>query len=935
MRTPSRHIATTYGLRWLFVCVASLSLGLLSCLAQISATGFLKGRVSDASTKIFLAGARVSVVGTSLETYTDQQGNYELLNVPAGPVAVSVTYVGYPPMEVKGAVVADQATRLDVVFGEEVVKMAQYVITGEAVGTARAVNEQRAAPVLTNVVAADFMGQLPDKNIAEAAMRVPGVDLYRDKNEGRFIEIRGIDPVYVGVSINGVRASTSENGTREMALDVISSAMVAGLEVTKVTTPDLEADAVGGSVNIRTRSGFDQEGAQAMLALGTNWSTQEDRHGGYDASAYYGNQYFGGKLGVFIGVNAEYRPFTDYATQGIAAWSQVNFGGQPYWLYGGNDFRHYDMQRWRHGLDVSLDYKLGASSTVFVRLATSFYEERDSYSFIEPTYSKYSSIVNITNYTSATVVLPAKAMVQADNLVNNGKINFSLVGGVNTTLGPWTNLGEVGYTLGKYDRPQVSLKFTNSAAMTMTYSFTDPYHPVLGQTAGPSFLDPASYSFSTSSAFTNTASGMHEKSIRDDLRRDFTLGGLPAFVKIGAEYRDKDSHQASSSSSIGSIPFSLASVVVPDNQYNMGGFIPMRMLPQAMWSYFQLPSGFPLTYSASSSLLASFKALEHIDAGYAMGGVTVGRLKVTAGVRDEDTHFQIVGWQYNSTTGVLAPVTYVTDYNNVLPDVVLTYEITPKTLVRASWTNTLARPDYKYTIPGRTVADSAHTVTEGNPSIPALKAENWDASLEHYFASLGVISAAVYYKSVTNFPYASGNAGIDPFTGYAVSTSLAAPAGWVEGLEADWTQRFSFLPAPFDGLGATVNLTLNQSRIQYPTRPGESLPFVGLSKNYLTAALTYEKSGLQLKLAAQHHSPRIQVDSALGANSTQDIYEDAYTQVDFGSSYAFSRHWQVYVNLANLTRTPFKSYYGGTTSKKIYFYEQYGMNGEIGVRWIY
>ena len=898
-------------------------------------TGFLRGRVSDAVTKAALPGARVCAVGTSLETYTDQQGRYELANVPAGPVTLGVSYVGYPALEVKGRVVVDQMTVLDAAFAEEVITMNQYVITGAAVGTARAVNAERAAAVLTNVIAADFMGQLPDKNIAEAAMRLPGVDLYRDKGEGRFIEIRGIDPIYIGVSINGVRASTPERGTREVSLDTISSVMVAGLEVAKVTTPDMDADAVGGSINIKTRSGFDQEGAQAMIAAGTNWSSQEDRHGGFDATAYFGNQYLDGKLGLFIGVTGEYRPFTDYNNQAVAAWSQVPFNGQQYWLYGGNDFRHYDMQRYRHGLDISLDYKLGMNSTAFVRYAMSYYTERDNYSFIEPIYSKYTSILGITNYTSATVVLPANAVIQQDNLVGNAKITTSLVGGINTTLGPWTNIAEAGYTIGKFTRPQVSLKFANTAAMTMTYDFTDPYHPVLGQTAGPSILDPGSYAFSTSSTFTNTAAGMHEKSVRDDFRRDFTVGALPAFVKAGGEYRNKNNYETSSSSSINSIPFTLADETVPDSQYRMGGFPQFRMLPQAMQNYFQQSAGWPLTFNASSSLLGSFQALENVASAYAMGGLTVGELKIIAGVRDESTHFRISGWQYDSTTGALTPVTYVKNFGNVLPDVVLTYEIDPKTLVRASWTNTIARPDYQYTIPGRTVSDSIHTVVAGNPSIPPLEAVNWDASIEHYFASLGVVSVAVYYKNVRNFPYSSGGTDTDPFTGYALSTSLAAPGGWVEGLEADWTQRFGFLPAPLDGLGAIINLTFNNSTVHYPTRPNENVPFVGLAKNYLTAALTYEKRGLQLKLAAQHHSPRIEVDTTLGANSTQDIYEDAYTQLDFGSSYTFAKHWQVYVNLANLTRAPFRTYYGGTPWKKVYFYEQYGMNGETGVRWTY
>jgi hypothetical protein len=108
-----------------------------------------------------------------------------------------------------------------------------------------------------------------------------------------------------------------------------------------------------------------------------------------------------------------------------------------------------------------------------------------------------------------------------------------------------------------------------------------------------------------------------------------------------------------------------------------------------------------------------------------------------------------------------------------------------------------------------------------------------------------------------------------------------------------------------------------------------------LAKNYLTAALTYERNGLALKLAVQRHSPRIEVDSALGANATQDLYEDTYTELDFGSSYAFANHWQIYLNLGNLNNAPFRVYYGGTPWKRLDYYEQYGISGEAGARWHY
>ena len=193
--------------------IAALSLGLAAAHAQ-SGSGSIFGRISDTNSKLTLSGARVSVVGTSLEAFSDQQGNYALASVPAGPATVNISYVGYPTQTLQVTVVSGQAVRLDSAFAAEVVKLNAFVITGSVVGTARAINEQRSAPALTDIVASDAIGQLPDKNVAEALERVPGVDIAKDKGEGRFVIIRGLDPQYIGISMNGVRMSTSEKGSR-------------------------------------------------------------------------------------------------------------------------------------------------------------------------------------------------------------------------------------------------------------------------------------------------------------------------------------------------------------------------------------------------------------------------------------------------------------------------------------------------------------------------------------------------------------------------------------------------------------------------------------------------------------------------------------------------------------------------------------------------
>ena len=673
-------------LRWLLLSVISLSVGLAGAFAQ-SKTGVLTGTVIDASSKLALSGARVSIADTGLETYTDQQGNYTLANVPAGKIMVTIGYVGYPEQTQPIEITPNAPNQLNTVFGsaDRVVKMSEFKITGDVVGTARAINLQRAAPALTDIIASDLIGQLPDKNVAEALERVPGVDIARDKGEGRFVIIRGMDPIYGGVSINGVRIATAEKGTREAELDVLSSTFVANIQVNKVNTADMDPDDMGGSVDIRTRSGFDQEGAQAMISAGGNYAHQEDRKGGYNFAANYAES-FDGKLGVAIDLASEARPFTSF-TEPVTTWSQVKSptDGLQHWIDNSQDFRHYDAKRWRDGITTSLDYKFSDASKIWIRyLRFIDYTEKNQQWLT--TFPFGAGTVQALTDTTATVSIKANGLIKSEAQIANNKRMTSLVGGFDDTIGSWTNNLKVGYTTGKYTRPTLTLAYANTTATVVTYDFDGPYNNTVAQVSGPSIDVPSSYAFSTKSSYSATSSNMHEETVRDDLRDDFDLNGMPAFVKFGGEFRHKNNNLDTSKWAITSSPLTLANIVYPGNdiQYTMGGFPNFQIRQEAVQSFYQTQGSYGETLTPATTYGGAFQALEDISAGYVMGGLTVGKLKIMAGARLEATHFVIDGWQFDATTSVATPVTSSKDYGNVLPSAVFTYEFTPQTIARAS-----------------------------------------------------------------------------------------------------------------------------------------------------------------------------------------------------------------------------------------------------------
>jgi len=140
--------------------------------------------------------------------------------------------------------------------------MEEIVVYGQRAAQNKALDEYRSADSITNFIAADDMGQFVDQNVAESLQRLPGISISRDQGEGRFVSVRGIDAGLSTVTINGMRIGTPEDESRAVPLDVIPTGSVDLLEVTKVPTPDMPGDAIGGAVNVRSASAFDRDGQQ-------------------------------------------------------------------------------------------------------------------------------------------------------------------------------------------------------------------------------------------------------------------------------------------------------------------------------------------------------------------------------------------------------------------------------------------------------------------------------------------------------------------------------------------------------------------------------------------------------------------------------------------------------------------------------------------------
>src|SRR4030095_4685265 len=164
---------------------------------------------------------------------------------------ILVSYLGRRDETVDVDVIAGSTRRLDVNMGtnrfeESVTVPAELIRDAQA----RALNQQKTAANITNVVSADQIGSFPDGNAAETVQRIPGISITKDQGEGRYVNIRGTDPRLNSMMIDGERIPAPDPLLRQVALDVVPAEPLQAIEVSKTLTPDADADSIGGSVNL-------------------------------------------------------------------------------------------------------------------------------------------------------------------------------------------------------------------------------------------------------------------------------------------------------------------------------------------------------------------------------------------------------------------------------------------------------------------------------------------------------------------------------------------------------------------------------------------------------------------------------------------------------------------------------------------------------------
>jgi TonB-dependent receptor len=880
----SRHRAGA--VRAVLACLASLALAAArpgSVLAQ--ATGLVTGRVvGPDGTPV--ASATVAVSGTALSARVDRDGIFRLAAVPTGTQTVMVRALGYRPVSRVVAVSAAAPVRLAIAMEITAAELQGIRVLGERGGQLRSAEQERRSNTVADIISADEIGLLPDQNVAEAVQRVPGVYMETTRGEGRTVSIRGVAPNLNNVTLNGQPMATSSTD-RAQTLDLLPASMVANIEVIKAVTPDMDANTIGGTVNLRTLTAFDRP-RPFLFAIGEGLVHNRqvpygDRRQPYEFDMVAGRR-FGrdGTFGVVLSGSSSRR---DNAVSVLDpdGWIRVlnRTTGDSITVSNEIELQVADNDRTRNSLNASFDWRPRPETNMYLRGLYTRTTELERNSEFEITFTgnyEFPRGSLVGRNTASSMELDISRDRETEDL-------YSLSTGGSQKWGAVTLELTGVATRGRARSFGPDATFENPSATNVLapvgLDFSRYFYGVTPE--NPAFVEnPRSYNlnglaFNRRNSIDNLYIGAA------DMRVDTRFGRFPAFMKFGVKVQERNRDIDESSDRYGNAALTLApwsEPVVGGLQGAASPYVQGSVDAFADWVDRNVGRD-SLVQDMPNSRVQQIDndafVQERITAAYAMATAELGRLTVVTGARLEQTDaagefYELrentrlpIGQRFEFPTGLTRRTnTYV----NILPAAIFKYEATSRLLLRGAWTSSIARPQFtqiaSFTranyIPDQLVPNAFDgTVTDNNPTLQPFEAANFDLGVEYYPSTGGQLSLAAFYKIIDNpiftFRSTERNVTYDGrfFTVLRYTQQRNGDAGRLGGIEGSWTQPLYFLPGVLNGLGITANVAFVNSSLTVAGR-ADRLPFIGQPDQVINVIPYYQKGPFELRVALARRS---------------------------------------------------------------------------------
>jgi TonB-dependent receptor len=873
------------------------------------------------------------------------------------------------------------------------------VVRGFRQGLANARDIARNADNLVDVQSADDVGKLPDTNIAEALRRLDSVYLIRDQGEGRYVSIRGVDPILNNVTMNGQTIAVSDTdgeSGRAAPLDVLSAGALSRVEIHKVTLPSMDGQSIGGTINIVTPSGFDYEDRHFNLASEVGYNDF-----GTDSSIYAANLSFGDRLGshdqfaIFVGAEYWYKEYTSQQYTASGLWTNASLP-DSYYFPGSVVYAQSIGEKERYGISANLEYRPDNRTEMWLRYFFTQYNDYRERPQITIATQGTRGFNNLNEFHAARYAASMETRAE----LQERPVHQLVIGGEHHFGDNWTIAGNLNYTTAKevnpYQRYFQSTGVTGTAAAGQDRAITFALNgeglarPIAFNTAlsgGLTFMDPA---FERITAFRGVTSDVLEETITADadIAWDGMFGGHELELSGGLKFllRDKSVDDtdyryfplAGQTYLLSSFPglTSLFSAGRGEAYDIIPGLNLMAPDRRGYEAYFEAnPANFAYNaeVSRANSMENDYTLEENIYAGYLMANLHVtDAMSVIAGVRVEQTVSDV------SAMGFVGSVTPDPDtpagrsrlgelpfgpsdiidisrshsYTNVLPALVMRWDVADNWLFRAALTTNIGRPDYVDIAPITSISvieeyDAVNDIVSldayveiGNSDLQPYESTNFDASIDYYFPDQsGVATFGVFYKRVDNAIYGIENAfenyefeGVT-YDHYFDETVANSNAGYIRGVEVSLQKDFTFLPAPFDGFGVFANAAFIDSEVEidvgsFGSPQLRTVPFFNQADEIYNLQLYYERGGLSARVAWSYQGDA--TGSSFGTNPDMDNFRSPRESVDARVSYTFGDGLQLWLTGSNLNDQPALNYRNGDEFF-VSSYERFGREFRLGV----
>jgi len=938
---------------------------LISIASAQQGAGSIAGTVTDPSGAV-LKGAQVSIAAQGINVVSDEQGLFLIKGLAPGNYSLKITYVGFAPYQKETVTVtAGQTTNVAAELKVSSASQDVLVTAPRAGGEAEAINVQRTADNIIQVLPSEVIRSLPNANMADALGRLPSVTLERDEGEGKYVQVRGTEPRLTNTTINGINVPSPEPGVRQIKFDSIPADIVETVQISKTLQANMEGDGIGGSVNLVTKTATERPtitvssiGGYTPIVNGRGLTEEAGTIG----QRFGPNKKFGALIGGSYDWNGrgidDIEPVPDVAT--LASGQTVSWKDAM-------DIREYRYFRSRWGLAGGLDYTLGEGSNIYLKgLYSDFHNYGDRW------------VYSLTDNTPGISLLGANgcSIDSKGNESCTGTSSFNtqlrnpdisvgslMLGGKHVLQTTWYSW-DLSASRGFYgNAPYTTASFAPpSGTSSCQYDYLNTSNKYLPRWAAPCYaeaynaptltLNDLNRSLGPSAQLNLQAAGAGAKR--------YHIGSRLATIEVGGYFRNahkfSDGYTAdySPNGSSGSTPAltTFPNRLINTNYYNGGNYnLGYNARVEDVFAFVKSnPEMFTFTSTAGQDA-QEYDLIEKVTAGYAMNTLDLSnRLRLVAGLRVEHTSDDVSNFAFGDNN-IIVPNKFSGSYTTVLPSASLKYAVGSNSYLRFVYARGLSRPDQQdiaqalsWTINGN--GANRNQVSFGNANLKAETGDDIDVLFDHYLNPFGVVSFGYFYKylgspivthSFTLANYLPPGAPAAAQGTYLASQPINAGHAWVTGIEAAYLQHFSFLPGAWGGLGLSANYGYTASGTSGVAGRSDHPRLPRTSPNAFNISPTYDRGRVSIRVGMSYnqasiYSYQFQDGTAGGLNGPlSDIYFYTHFQVDAQGSIRGPHGLTFVVYGLNLNNQVFGFYQG--SAQYMIQREYYQPTIAAGVRW--